>query len=138
MRCVQNESRILNFRGLRIFDFRFFCGVMLILMFLIYADKYGHLECSVNFWQLVCLHVFRLIFDFCLFQKMDQRICIKLSARTHTECWLWYMVKLPWTEATFIGGTKCFARAEKMCTTKSVPDARARQHQAKTLITWRK
>ena len=48
-RCVQKVSRILNFRGLRIFDFRFFCGVMLVLMFLIYADKYGHFECLVNF-----------------------------------------------------------------------------------------
>ena len=45
-RCVQKVSRILNFRGLRIFDFRFFCGVMLVLMSLIYADKYGHFECS--------------------------------------------------------------------------------------------
>ena len=56
----------------------------------------------------------------------------KLSARTHAECWLWHMVKLPWTEATFIGGTKCVPRAEKMWTTKSVPDARARQQQTKT------
>ena len=62
----------------------------------------------------------------------------KLSARTHSECWLWHMVKLPWTEATFIGGTKCFPRAEKMWTTKSVPDARARQQQTKTLMKWRK
>ena len=26
----------------------------------------------------------------------------KLSARTHSECWLWHMVKLPWTDATFM------------------------------------
>ena len=59
-RCVQNVSRILNFRALLIFNFRFFCGVMLVQMFFI-------------------LNV-QLIFDsddFCLFQKMDQRICIK-------------------------------------------------------------
>ena len=44
---VQKVLRILNFRGLRIFDFRFF-GVMLVL---IYADKFGHFECSVNFYS---------------------------------------------------------------------------------------
>ena len=48
-RSVQKVSRILNFRGLRTFDFRFFCGVMLVLMSLTYADKFGHFECSVNF-----------------------------------------------------------------------------------------
>ena len=48
-RSVQKVLRILNFRGLRIFDLRFFCGVMLILMSLTYADKFGHFECSVNF-----------------------------------------------------------------------------------------
>ena len=143
-RCVQNILRILNCRGLRIFDFRFFCGVVLVLMLLIYADKYAHFECSVNFWQHLCLHVFWLVLDFCLFQNMDQRICIKfcwktkLSARTYSECWLWHMVKLPWTEATFIGGTKCFPRTENMWTTKSVPDARARQQQTKKLMKWRK
>ena len=48
-RYVQKVSRILNFRGLRIFDFRFFYGVMLVVMFLIYANKYDHFECSVHF-----------------------------------------------------------------------------------------
>ena len=88
---------------------------MLVLMFLIYADKYGHFECSVNFWQLLCLHVFWLLFDFCLFQKMDQRICIKFCVKNKIKCadafrtlTVAYVVKLPWTEATFIGGTKCF------------------------------
>ena len=38
--------------------FDFFCGIMLVHMFLIYADKYGHFECSINFWQLLCWHVF--------------------------------------------------------------------------------
>ena len=100
---VQKTSRNLNFRGLRIFNFRFFWGVMLVLMSLTYADKLGHFECSINFWQLFCLDVFWLVFDFCLFQKMDQRFVsnfvwkTKLSARTHSECWLWHMVKLPWT-----------------------------------------
>ena len=46
---VQKASRILNLRGLRISDFRFFCGVMLVLTALTYADKFGHFECSVNF-----------------------------------------------------------------------------------------
>lgn len=27
----------------------------------------------------------------------------KLSTRTYTEYWLWHMVKVPWTERTFIG-----------------------------------
>ena len=47
--AVQKVSPILNFRGLRIFDFRFFYGVMLVLISLAYADKFGHFECSVNF-----------------------------------------------------------------------------------------
>ena len=41
---VQKVPRILNFR-----DFRFFCGVMLVLISLALADKFGHFECSVNF-----------------------------------------------------------------------------------------
>ena len=74
---VQKVSRILNY-GLRMFNFWFFCGVMLVLISLTYADKFDHFECSVNFWQLFCSDVFWLVFDFCLFQKTDQRICIKL------------------------------------------------------------
>ena len=46
---VQKVARILNFRGLRVFDFRFFGGVMLVLISLTCADKFGHFECSVNF-----------------------------------------------------------------------------------------
>ena len=46
---VQKISSILNFRGLRIFNFRYFCGVMLVLVSLTYADEFGHFECSVNF-----------------------------------------------------------------------------------------
>ena len=97
-------------------------------MFLLYADKCGHFECSVNFGQLLCWHVFWLVFDFWLFQKMNQRICIKFCVKNKIKCaeafrmcWLWQMVKLPWTEATFIGGTKCWPRAEKMWTRKNVP-----------------
>ena len=62
----------------------------------------------------------------------------KLSARTRSECWLSHRMKLAWTEATLIGGTKCLPRADKMWTTKSVPDARTRLQQTKTLIKWRK
>ena len=35
-----------------------FCGVMLVLISLTYAAKFGLFECSVNFWQLFCLDVF--------------------------------------------------------------------------------
>ena len=83
---VQKVSWILNFRGLRIFDFRLFCGVMLVLMSLTYANKLGRFQCSVNFWQLFCLDVFWLVFDFCLFQKMDQRICIKFCVKNKIKC----------------------------------------------------
>ena len=38
-----------------IFDF---FGVMLVLISLTYADKFGHFECSVHFWQLFWLDVF--------------------------------------------------------------------------------
>ena len=53
---------------------------------LTYADKLGHCECSVNFWQLFCLDVFWLVFDFCLFQKMHQRICIKFCVKNKIKC----------------------------------------------------
>ena len=41
---------------------------------------------------------------------MDQRICIKFCVKNKIKCadavqMLWHMVKLPWTEAAFIGGT---------------------------------
>ncbi|KAG5338239.1 MOS1T transposase, partial [Acromyrmex charruanus] len=36
--------------------------------------------------QLLCLHVFWLVFDFCLFQKMDQRICIKFCVKNKIKC----------------------------------------------------
>ena len=55
-------------------------------MFLIYADKYGNFECSVNFWQLLFLHVFGLVFDFGLFQKMEQRIYIKFYVKNKIKC----------------------------------------------------
>ena len=83
---VQKVSPILSFRGLRIFDFRFFFSIMLVLMSLTYADKIGHFECSVNFWQLFCLDVFWLVFDFCLFQKMDQKICSKFCVIKKIKC----------------------------------------------------
>ena len=120
-----------------VFDFRFFCGVMLVLMFVISADKYGHFECSVNFWHLLTCTSFGSSSIFAYSKKFIKESVsnfvwkTKLSARTYTECWLWHMVKLTWTQATFIGGTKCIPRAEKMWTTKSVPDARARNNRRK-------
>ena len=64
---AQKVSWILNLRGLRIFDFRFLCAVMLVLISLTCTVKFDHFECSVNFWQLFCLDVFWLVFDFCHF-----------------------------------------------------------------------
>ena len=55
-------------------QFSIFCDVMLLLISLTYVDKFDHFEYSFNFWQLYCLGVFWLVFDFCLFQKIDQRI----------------------------------------------------------------
>lgn len=49
-------------------------------------------------------------------------------------CGLWHTVKLPWTEATFISGTKCSQIAKKMCTTKSVSDALGRQQQTNIVL----
>ena len=98
---VQKVSRILNFRGLRIFDFRFFGGVMLVLISLIYAEKFDHFEWSVNCWQLFCLDVFWFVFDFCLFLKMDQRFCIKFCVKNKIECVDTYrMLTVAYGEAT--------------------------------------
>ena len=44
--------------------FTIFCGVMLVLIYLTYADKFGRFERSVNFWQLFCLNLFWPVFDF--------------------------------------------------------------------------
>ena len=38
-----------EFPRLTYIQFSIFCGVMLVLMSLTYADKFGHFECSVNF-----------------------------------------------------------------------------------------
>ena len=66
---VQKVSRIWNFRGLRIFDFLWrYVGTHIT-----YAGKFDHFECSVNFWQLFCLDVFRLACDFCLFSLGDKK-----------------------------------------------------------------
>ena len=79
---VQKISQ--NFKIPRVTYIRFsiFCGVMLVLISLTYTDKFGHFERSVNFWQLFCLDVCWLVFNFCLFQNTDQRICIKFSGWT--------------------------------------------------------
>ena len=63
------SKSVANFKFLRVTRIRFsiFCGVMLVLISFTYADKFARFECSVNFWQLFCLDVFRLVFDFCLF-----------------------------------------------------------------------
>ena len=44
-----------------------FCDVILVLISLSYGDKFGHFQCSVNFWHLFYLNVFWLVFDFYLF-----------------------------------------------------------------------
>ena len=66
-------------------------------MSLTYADKLGHFECLVNF----CLDVFWLVFDFCLFQKMDQRICIKFCVKNKITCAdAFRMLTMAYDEAT--------------------------------------
>ena len=121
-RCVQKVSRILNWSRLHKFDFWFFCGVMLVLIFLIY--KYGHFECSVNFWQLFCLHSFWFVFDFCLFQKMDQRICSKLMRGRipNVDCGIWWSYLGPKQRLSVVqnvlrGPRKCERRREKLLRT---------------------
>ena len=86
---------IANFEFLPITYIRFwiFYGVILVFKSLTYADKFGHFECSVNFWQLFWLDVFRLVFDFCLFQKNGAENLYKIfrverSIRNIT-CKLW-------------------------------------------------
>ena len=143
-RSVQKVSRILNFRGLRIFDFRFFVALCWYSCLSLMPTSSAILNVQLIFDSCFACTCFGSSSIFAYSKKWIKESVsnfvwkTKLSARTHSECWLWHMVKLPWTEATFIGGTKCSQRAEKMWTTKSVPDARARQQQTKTLMKWRK
>ena len=46
---------------------------MLVITPRTYADKFGHFECSGNFWQLFCLDLFWLVFDFCLFSYGNKK-----------------------------------------------------------------
>ena len=96
------SKSIANFEFPRVTYIRFkiFCGVMLVLTSLIYADKFGHFECSVNFWQLFCLDVFWLVFDFCLFKEMDQKI-IKFCVNSKIKCVdAFWMLTVAYGEAT--------------------------------------
>ena len=45
-----------------------------------------HFECSVNFWQLFCLDVFWHVFDFYIFQRMVQRLCITFCVKNKMKC----------------------------------------------------
>ena len=112
--------------------------------FLIYTDKYGHFECSVNFWQLLCLHVFRLNFDFWLFQKLYQRICIKFCVKNKIKCAdAFRMLTVAYGEATLDRSNvyrwyKMFSEDRTDVDDENVSDARARQQQTKTLMKCRK
>ena len=79
---VQKVSGILNFCELRIFDFWFFWGVMLVLISLTYADKFSRFECSVNFWQLFCLDVFCSSSIFAYSKKSIEELASKFQGRT--------------------------------------------------------
>ena len=80
--------------------FSIFCHVLLVLIFLTHVDKFDHFEWSVNFCHLFCLAVFWLVFDFWIKEYVSDFVWkTKLSAWTHSECWLWHTVKLPWTKA---------------------------------------
>ncbi|CAD7004723.1 unnamed protein product [Ceratitis capitata] len=82
-------------------ELRFFRGVMLVLMSVTYSDKLGHFECSPNCGQLLCLHVFWMVFDFYLFKKMDQRTCIKFCVKNEIMCAeVFRMLTVAYGEAT--------------------------------------
>ena len=74
-RCALKVSIIFNFRGLCIFIFKLFVALC----------WYSFMPTSTAILN-VQLIFDSFFYDFCLFQKMDQRICIKLSARMHSEC----------------------------------------------------
>ena len=76
--CFGSSSifMVFDFLGLRIINFRSFCGYVLVLMSITYAEKIGHFECSLNCWQLFCLHVF----DFYLKRPMKGRRYATLMA----------------------------------------------------------
>ena len=82
------SKSIANFEFPQITYIRFsiFCAVMLVLIPLTYANKFGHFECPVNFWQLFCLDVFWLVFDFCLFSFSNKKKSQVAGSGEYGDC----------------------------------------------------
>lgn len=71
-RSVQKVSLIFNFNGLRTFDFQFFffCGVMLVLVFSLMPTSSAILNVPFTFRQMLD------VFDFRPFQEMNQSVSV--------------------------------------------------------------
>ena len=86
-RCHQKITIIFKFRELRIFDLRiFFCYVgthVCLYMFTMSAI----LDCQFVFDRYIQrLSCFGVLSDFLLFEKMDQRNCIKFCVKNYIKC----------------------------------------------------
>ena len=143
-RCVQKVSRILNFRGLRIFDFDFFVALCWYSCYSFMPSSTAILNVQLIFDScFACTFVvFGFVFDFCLFQKMNQRIwiCVKNKIKCVD---VFGMLTVAYGEATLDRSnvyrwSKIFSEARENVKNECVPDDRARQQQTKTLMKWRK
>ena len=59
---------------------------MLVHMSVRYEDIISHFGLSVCFWQINKFVIFCVLFDFLLFEKMDQRNCNKFCIQNETIC----------------------------------------------------
>ena len=79
---VQKVSRILNFRGLRIFDFKFFGSIMLVPIPLTYADKLAILNVHFNFDSYFARTCFVSSTIFAYFKKLIKESVSNFRGRT--------------------------------------------------------
>ena len=114
--------------------FSIFCGVMLVLIFFTYVDKFGYFERSVDFYSYFALTCFGSSSIFAFSKKGILRICIKFCVKNKIK-WVdaFRMLTVAYGEATLNQSNdsrwyKMFSEGQE-----DVND----EQQLKTLMKWR-